>query len=60
MQKCKDPGASPGHASSFCEVVLRCAVAIGHVDIIHLTGVVSSSQECQEPGASPGHASYFL
>ena len=44
----------------FCEVVLRCAVAIGHVDIIHLTSGVSSSQKCQDPGESPGHASSLL
>ena len=101
-QNCRDPGDSPGHASSLvlrtcalrscywtswytscdfrrfvesemqrprcftwlcfflCYVVLRCAVAIWHVDISHVTWGVSSNQKCRDPGDSPGHASSLV
>ena len=36
-QKCKDLSESPGHAEPFCYVILRCGVAIAHVNIIHVT-----------------------
>ena len=34
--KCRDPGASLGY-STFCEVGLRRAVALGYVYIVHVT-----------------------
>ena len=35
--KCKDLNQSPGHAEPFGYVILRCGVAIAHVNIIHVT-----------------------
>ena len=35
--KCRALSESPGHAEPFCYVILRCGVAIAHVNIIHVT-----------------------
>ena len=43
-----------------CEVGLRCAVALGHVDRMHRTSRVLWSQKCEETGLKGTSSRFFL